>query len=462
MRVVRWKAAATALFVSVAAACLLSAPSAALAADGVQMHRLYNQWTGEHFYTASAGERDSLVSVGWTSEGVGWVAPEKSGTPVYRLYNPYVKGGDHHYTTNASERDALVRAGWRAEGTGWYSDDAKGVPLYRQYNPYATTGTHNYTADTNERDHLVSLGWHDEGVGWYGMKTSSGSGQGGSNQGGSQGGSQGGGNQGGSNQGGSETPAPPTEMNDAVDFFNYVGDAEGDGHGGAALSIIDVNNPAGINSWYIINTRTSMDGTVFPAYTHIGSTTDATYINNMYTALDIIEECNRLRALEGLPELKVSDCGMAIGMLNANWSAAYFEETGQLAHAANYGERYNWAENISWGYTDPVAAFAGWFWQEKANYTGKAVTDPDTGRTYQPVSGGQIGHYLNITNPNYTVTGAGVSMNCGQPVFAQEFKTKNTIPRPGLGGYEEGGVTEELYTVDQYRARLDRAVASVR
>ena len=34
MRVVRWKAAVTALFVSVAAACLLSAPSAALAADG--------------------------------------------------------------------------------------------------------------------------------------------------------------------------------------------------------------------------------------------------------------------------------------------------------------------------------------------------------------------------------------------------------------------------------------------
>ena len=30
------------------------------------MHRLYNQWTGEHFYTASATERDSLTSVGWT------------------------------------------------------------------------------------------------------------------------------------------------------------------------------------------------------------------------------------------------------------------------------------------------------------------------------------------------------------------------------------------------------------
>ena len=140
----------------------------------VQMHRLYNRYTGEHFYTASATERDSLVKAGWTSEGVGWVAPTKSNTPVYRLYNPYVTGGDHHYTTNASERDVLVRAGWRYEGIGWYSDDAKGTPLYRQYNPYATTGTHNYTASKNENDALVKLGWRAEGIGWYGVEVGKG------------------------------------------------------------------------------------------------------------------------------------------------------------------------------------------------------------------------------------------------------------------------------------------------
>ena len=136
-----------------------------------QMYRLYNRYTGEHFYTASATERDSLVKVGWTSEGVGWVAPTKSNTPVYRLYNSYVKGGDHHYTTSASEKDALVKAGWTYEGVGWYSDDAKGTPLYRQYNPYATTGTHNYTADKHENDELVKKGWRAEGIGWYGVKS---------------------------------------------------------------------------------------------------------------------------------------------------------------------------------------------------------------------------------------------------------------------------------------------------
>lgn len=135
-----------------------------------EMYRLYNQWTGEHFYTAAAGERDHLKGVGWTYEGIGWVAPEKSGTPVYRLYNEFAPGGDHHYTMSAYERDELVKAGWKDEGIGWYSDDAETVALYRQYNKYAATGTHNYTTSATERDHLVEVGWKDEGVAWYAVE----------------------------------------------------------------------------------------------------------------------------------------------------------------------------------------------------------------------------------------------------------------------------------------------------
>ena len=135
------------------------------------MHRLYNKWTGEHFYTASATERDSLVSVGWTSEGVGWVAPTE-GDEVYRLYNPYVKGGDHHYTLDVNEYEALKEFGWNQEGVGWRSaPKSGGEPVYRQYNPYAETGTHNYTTDAHERDVLISLGWRNEGIGWYAVST---------------------------------------------------------------------------------------------------------------------------------------------------------------------------------------------------------------------------------------------------------------------------------------------------
>ena len=135
-------------------------------AEGQDMFRLYNTYSGEHFYTASGHEHDVLVGLGWQDEGVGWVAPAE-GAPVYRLYNPYA--GDHHYTLSAFERDMLTELGWVDEGVGWQSAGQDGVPVYRQYNPYATTGTHNYTTSEEEATCLVKLGWMAEGIGWYGL-----------------------------------------------------------------------------------------------------------------------------------------------------------------------------------------------------------------------------------------------------------------------------------------------------
>lgn len=135
------------------------------------MYRLYNRYTGEHFYTADAAERSRLVEVGWTSEGIGWLAPGgDEGTPVYRLYNSHVSGGDHHYTIDKAEYDALCAVGWTGEGVGWYSlTSSEGTRLYRLYNPYARTGTHHYAMSTAERDALVAAGWRYEGSAWYGV-----------------------------------------------------------------------------------------------------------------------------------------------------------------------------------------------------------------------------------------------------------------------------------------------------
>lgn len=136
------------------------------------MYRLYNPNSGEHFYTASKAEYDSVGAAGWNKEGEAWTAPVMSSTPVYRLYS----GTDHHYTPNEAEKDMLVGIGWSYEGIGWYSDDAKRVPLLRQFNPNVdpnastnNSGSHNYTTSEAERDSLVSIGWKDEGIGWYGM-----------------------------------------------------------------------------------------------------------------------------------------------------------------------------------------------------------------------------------------------------------------------------------------------------
>ncbi len=146
-------------------------------ATRVEMHRLYNSWTGEHFYTKDTTEKDSLVSGGWKYEGVEWIAPSVSDIKVYRLYNPYVSGGDHHYTTDSDEYNRLPNDGWKQEGVAWYGvdkDEDGAVPLLRQYNPYSETGTHNYTKSEDEQNNLLKLGWRAEGVGWYGytdMKT---------------------------------------------------------------------------------------------------------------------------------------------------------------------------------------------------------------------------------------------------------------------------------------------------
>lgn len=74
----------------------------------VQMHRLYNPNSGEHFYTQNVAEKNNLVKHGWKYEGIGWNGPT-SGNPVYRLYNP--NAGDHHYTLNSYEKDNLVKKG---------------------------------------------------------------------------------------------------------------------------------------------------------------------------------------------------------------------------------------------------------------------------------------------------------------------------------------------------------------
>ena len=132
------------------------------------MYRLYNPNSGEHFYTANAGEKDMLVSVGWNYEGTGWTAPAYSGTPVYRVYNP--NAGDHHYTTNAAEKNNLVALGWNDEGIGWYSDEAESSVLYRMYNPNCTgAGAHHYTTNYEEAKNLNNIGWRYEGHAWYGL-----------------------------------------------------------------------------------------------------------------------------------------------------------------------------------------------------------------------------------------------------------------------------------------------------
>lgn len=149
----------------VASGLLLFVGAAEVNAD-VEMYRVYNPNSGEHFYTGKTAERNNLIRRGWQDEGIGWTAPD-NGDPVYRMYNQH--SGDHHYTTSAREKNMLVNAGWKDEGIGWSSSKEKEAALYRAYNPNAKAGSHNYTTNIAEQQNLLRAGWQDEGIAWYGV-----------------------------------------------------------------------------------------------------------------------------------------------------------------------------------------------------------------------------------------------------------------------------------------------------
>lgn len=49
--------------------------------------------------------------------GIGWYGAS-SGEPVYRVYNPTSRGGDHYYTMSRYEAQTLVNKGWRWDNNG--------------------------------------------------------------------------------------------------------------------------------------------------------------------------------------------------------------------------------------------------------------------------------------------------------------------------------------------------------
>lgn len=153
--------------VTAGAAICLSAflPVNVKADDTVELYRLYNLTSGEHFYTLNTAERDNLKNAGWVDEGTLGTVPTTSNTPVYRAYNPVA--GDHIFTIDQNEIANAVANGWRDEGIAFYSDDNHTIEIKREYNPNAYTGTHNYTGDGKEDTALTRIGWLGEGTHFY-------------------------------------------------------------------------------------------------------------------------------------------------------------------------------------------------------------------------------------------------------------------------------------------------------
>lgn len=143
----------------------------------VGVYRFFDRIDGTHFFTASAAERDALISTraDMAYEGVGLSADnpanaDPAAAPVYRFFDTI--HGTHFFTASQAEKAQVsaTRADLTFEGIGFYEHTAPAsgdVAVYRFFD--ATYGTHFYTADATERASLLITrpDLKDEGVGFY-------------------------------------------------------------------------------------------------------------------------------------------------------------------------------------------------------------------------------------------------------------------------------------------------------
>ena len=126
------------------------------------IYRFYNATTGDHFYTASEDEKNSLVNnaqSGYSLEDVVYYAfaTQVSGSsPVYRFVNPTTN--KHFYTISEDEKNLLVNNtqwGFQSEGVAFYaySSQINGAsPIYRLYD--SLTNDHFYTISEDEKNKI--------------------------------------------------------------------------------------------------------------------------------------------------------------------------------------------------------------------------------------------------------------------------------------------------------------------
>lgn len=128
------------------------------------VYRFINPKTGDHFYTISESEKNIVTNTsksGYVAEGIAFYAYTSeilNMNPVYRFVS--FKTGDHFYTISQEEKDSLlnnIQIGYSYEGIAFYASATQVTehyPIYRFVN--STTGDHFYTISESERNYLLT------------------------------------------------------------------------------------------------------------------------------------------------------------------------------------------------------------------------------------------------------------------------------------------------------------------
>ena len=103
-------------------------PNNAASPDLEPVFHFYDASTGQHLYTASTAERDTLKTSqsDYAYQGVGWAAPTGSSNAEDVFHFTNATTGDHFYTISPAERDGLIASGsgYRYDGVAFeaYAD----------------------------------------------------------------------------------------------------------------------------------------------------------------------------------------------------------------------------------------------------------------------------------------------------------------------------------------------------
>jgi len=134
--------------------------------------------------------------------------------------------------------------------------------------------------------------------------------------------------------------------------------------------------------------------------TSIGAKNDATALDNVREAIQLIELGNTYRAKESLHALNVSSSLMAMSEVNANYQFTKWGHTlafNALENLSSYGS------GLSQGFPSPeYDPYEGWYTEEKNNL--------------ETNNGGQTGHYLTLTDRKGTMFLTGFGFTFGHSV----------------------------------------------
>lgn len=135
--------------------------TAAAVGDSTRMFRAYNPTADYHFFTTNIEEYKAAVAAGYRDETSGrtgfnvLVNADPGAAPLHRLYN--AASGRHYYTTSDGEKNFLVSLGWtfeKEEGFIFPSAAAGTTELFHLYNN--NSGTHLFTENGAARSAILA------------------------------------------------------------------------------------------------------------------------------------------------------------------------------------------------------------------------------------------------------------------------------------------------------------------